>query len=140
MRYKELKSFIIVFLGLFCLINGHFAQAQDEEYPIIQQVEEALKSASSKELSKYLHTKVEIKLNNNRKEYSINQAEIMLKEFFQEHPSESFKFIHSGNSSGGIVYAIGEYQTGNTEYRVVVRTRSYSGNYKVYRLEFTEAR
>lgn len=104
-------------------------------------VEEALKSSSSKELTKHLHVKLEIKLDGERKEYSINQAEIMLKQFFQQHPASGFEFIHEGNNdSGGILYAIGSYTSASGKHRVVVRAKQYKDVYKVYRLEFTKER
>jgi len=113
---------------------------ESAEKGLISQVEEALKSASAKELSKFLHTRVEIKLDNNRKEYSLNQAEIVLKDFFQREPASEAEFIHDGNSSGGMIYAIGTYKSGNTSFRVMVRAKKYKSVYKVYHLEFTKER
>lgn len=122
-------------MSLFVL---SLAQAQSGD-DILGNVEEALKSSSSKEISKYLHSKVEIKLDGVRKEYSSNQAEIMLKQFFQTYPSEGFEFIHEGNnSSGGIRYAIGSYTSKSGKHRVVVRAKKFKEAYKVYRLEFTK--
>lgn len=108
---------------------------------IIVNVEEALKASSSKELTKHLHSKVEIKLDGERKEYSVNQAEIMLKKFFQQHPADSFEFIHDGdNDSGARIYAIGTYKSASGKHRVVIRAKQYNKVYKVYRLEFTKDR
>lgn len=112
-----------------------------QEDAIIGKVEEALKASSAKELTKYLNDKVEIKLDGERKEYSVNQAEIMLKQFFQQYPSTGFEFIHDGdNSSGGIIYAIGTYSSSGGSHRVVIRARKFKEVYKVYRLEFTKER
>ncbi|GHE55929.1 MULTISPECIES: DUF4783 domain-containing protein [Roseivirga] len=112
-----------------------------QEESIISKVEGALKASSSKELTKHLHEKVEIKLDGDRKEYSVNQAEIMLKQFFQQYPSKGFEFIHDGNnSSGGIIYAIGTYTSSGGSHRVVIRAKKFKDIYKVYRLEFTKER
>ena len=124
-------------LTLLFLVFASQAQSSSE---VITKVEEALKSSSSKEISKYLHERLEIKLNSEKKEYSANQAEIMLKQFFQTNPSDACEFIHQGNSSGDIVYAIGKYSSGNSNYRVVVRAKKYKEEFKVYRLEFTKDR
>jgi hypothetical protein len=118
-----------------------FSASAQSDTNIIQSVEEALKASSSRELAKYLHTKVEIKLDDERKEYSINQAEIILKKFFQQHPAESFEFIHDGdNNSGARIYAIGTYKSASGKHRVVIRAKQYNKVYKVYRLEFTKDR
>lgn len=137
MRYQNLiNSFII----LICLATGFSSYAQTNEEIIINNVQEALKSSSSRELSKYLSNRVEIKLDNEKKDYSASQAEIVLKQFFQKHPATETEFIHEGNSAGGIIYAIGSYTSGNQKYRVVVRAKKEKDEYKIYRLEFTEER
>ncbi len=107
---------------------------------IIAKAEEALKASNSRELAKYLHDRLEIKLDNERKEYSSNQAEIVLKQFFQKHPSDDTEIIHQGDSPGGIIYAIGKYTSGTTSYRVVLRAKKYRNVYKIYRLEFSKDR
>jgi len=132
----------IALLSLFVLkisLLNLYSQEKSEK-GFISQVEEALKSASSKELSKFLHSRVEIKLDNKRKEYSINQAEIVLKDFFQRQPVSEAEFIHDGNSAGGMIYAIGSYKSGNSSFRLMVRAKKYKDIYKVYHLEFTEER
>ncbi|MHA7099439.1 DUF4783 domain-containing protein [Roseivirga pacifica] len=121
------------------LFGATSAFAQEAE--IIDLVEEALKSSSSREISKHLHNKVEIKLDGERNEYSKNQAEVVLKQFFQDNTAESCEFVHQGNNNaGGIIYAIGSYQTASVSYRVVVRAKKFSKEFKVYRLEFTKER
>ena len=121
------------------LFGATSAFAQEAE--IIDLVEEALKSSSSREISKHLHNKVEIKLDGERNEYSKNQAEVVLKQFFQDNTAESCEVGHQGNNNaGGIIYAIGSYQTASVSYRVVVRAKKFSKEFKVYRLEFTKER
>ncbi|MGW8121746.1 DUF4783 domain-containing protein [Roseivirga echinicomitans] len=134
------KNIIITFISLLLLLGSFSSFAQTPEETIIKKVQEALKSSSSRELVKYLHERVEIKLDNEKKDYSTNQAEIVLKQFFQKNPADSTEFIHEGNSDGGIIYAIGSYVSGNKKYRVVLRAKKYKADYKIYRLEFTEER
>lgn len=133
------KLFRNVFL-MFIMCTSFTALAQSDE-SIIKSVEDALRASSSKELTKHLHTKVEIKIDGERKEYSVNQAEIVLKQFFQQHPANDFEFIHNGdNDAGGIIYAIGTYSSSSGEHRVVIRAKQFKKVYKVYRLEFTKDR
>ncbi len=135
---KKFLSTALITL-LICSL-GNYSNAQEKlDKEIINQVEEALKSGSSRELSKFLHARVEIKLDNSRKEYSINQAEIVLKDFFQKQPSSGAEFIHDGDSAG-MIYAIGSYTSGNSSYRIMMRAKKYKEEYKVYHLEFTKER
>lgn len=131
------KNLISVLTLLLLCVFSLSAQADDD---IISNVQAALKSSNSKELAKYLNERVEIKLEGERKEYSVNQAEVVLKQFFQKHPADETEFIHEGNSPGGIIYAIGNYTSGNSDYRVVLRAKAYKGTYKIYRLEFSKSR
>ncbi|OEK06974.1 DUF4783 domain-containing protein [Roseivirga misakiensis] len=134
---NKLRTNILIILAL-CVSLSVVAQESDD---IMERVEEALKSSSSKELTKHLHTKLEIRLDGERKEYSKNQAEIMLKQFFQQNPASGFEFIHEGdNDTGGILYAIGTYTSSSGKHRVVVRAKQYNKKYKVYRLEFSKER
>lgn len=134
-----MKTYLKYTVLLFTLIFSLSAFAQEDDF--IGNVEEALKASSSKELTKYLHSKVEIKLDGDRKEYSVNQAEVMLKQFFQQYPSTGFEFVHDGNNtSGGIIYAIGTYTSSGGSHRVVIRAKKFKEVYKVYRLEFTKER
>lgn len=134
------KNIIITFVSLLMILSSFSGFSQTAEETMIKKVQEALKSSSSRELVKYLHERVEIKLDNEKKDYSTNQAEIVLKQFFQKNPANSTEFIHEGNSDGGIIYAIGSYVSGNKKYRVVLRAKKYKTDYKIYRLEFTEDR
>lgn len=139
MRTPKFNISVLSLIVVFFSLTAH-AQTRTSEEAIIHNVQEALKSSSSRELAKYLHERVEIKLDNEKKDYSTNQAEIVLKQFFQQHPAKQTEFIHEGSSAGGIIYAIGSYVSGNQKYRVVVRAKKYKNDYKVYRLEFTEDR
>lgn len=131
------KNLTSIFTLLLLSVISLSAQNNED---IIDKVQEALKSSNSRELAKLLNDRVEIKLGNERKEYSVSQAEIVLKQFFQKQPADQTEFVHQGNSQGGIIYAIGNYTSGNTSYRVVLRAKEYKGSYKVYRLEFSNSK
>ncbi len=134
---NNLPTKLLILIAI-CFSFTAFAQEKED---IISNVEEALKASSSKELTKHLHSKVEIKLDGVRKEYSVNQAEIKLKQFFQQHPAKAFEFVHQGNnSSGGILYAIGSYTSSSGKHRVVVRAKQFKKVFRVYRIEFTKER
>lgn len=130
-RTKLFPALLLLILPLLSL------PAQDRG-DIVAKAEEALKSSNSRELAKYLHDQVEIKLGNERKAYGRNQAERVLKQFFQKHPSDDTEIIHQGDSPGGIIYAIGKYTSGNTSYRMVFRAKKYRQVYKIYKLEFSK--
>lgn len=127
---------IIVNLFLICSFN-----AAGQGLDLFDHVETALSASSSRDLSKHFYTKVELKLDGKRKEYSSNQAEAILKQFFQENSAIKCEFVHNGqNNAGGIIYAIGNYETNANNFRVVVRAKKFEEDYKLYRIEFTKER
>jgi hypothetical protein len=127
---------IILQLSFFCSFH-----TLAQEVKLFQDVEDALQASSSRDLSQHLNDYVELKLNGKRKEYSNNQAQAILKQFFQENSAVTCEFLHNGqNNAGGIIYAIGNYKTTSTNYRVVVRAKKFKEEYKLYRIEFTKER
>lgn len=138
---KTYLRYTVLLLALFLSMPSMAQQEDEERDAFLTLVEGSLKAGSSKELIKHLYNKVEVKLEGDRKDYSINQAEIMLKQFFQQFPSNGFEFVHDGkNSSGGVIYAIGTYSSSGGSHRVVIRAKKFNEAYKVYRLEFTKER
>jgi hypothetical protein len=111
--------FLIWMVGL---IPG-FAQNNS----VIDQVREAIKTGSAKELAKYLNTSVDVTLDGKPSTYSKAQAEFVLRDFFKANPPNEFNIIHQGSSKGGQPFAIGQYKSGNATYRVWMKIR-VSGN------------
>ncbi|HEY9116859.1 MAG TPA: DUF4783 domain-containing protein [Roseivirga sp.] len=138
---KTYLRYTVFVLNLLFSLSVFAQQVDKEKDDFLALVEGSLKASSSRELIKHLNDKIEVKLDGDRKEYSVNQAEIMLKQFFQQFPSNGFEFDHDGkNASGGVVYAIGSYNSPGGVHRVVIRARKFKEVYKVYRLEFTKER
>lgn len=135
----QTKTAIKIILLNVLLVFSLTAQAQSDV--LFENVENALSASSSRALAKHLYTKVELKIDGQRKEYSSKQAEAILKQFFQENNAIKCEFVHNGqNNAGGIVYAIGNYETSANNFRVVVRAKQFDGAYKLYRIEFTKER
>ncbi len=126
-------------MALFLLPFGQSNAQEKKDDVFLVEVEKALKASSAKELTRFLQDNVEIRLNRKKNTYSHQQAEMVLKTFFQEHPATDFEFIHDGNNdSGGIIYAIGSYTSIGGTHRVVVRAKKVENILKIYRLEFSK--
>ena len=108
-----IKSILLVYAFVFSLSS--FAQRT-----ILDDVGAAMKAGSSKELIKYCNANLEIKLNGKTANYSIAQAEVVLKDFFLKNPSRGFEYVHRGSSEGGLQYTIGTYSLQEGSYRVVM--------------------
>lgn len=123
---------IFLFSFLYLTIS---TQAQSD---VISNVRVAMKTGSSKELSKYFNEMVELNINGAKSSYSKTQAEFVLKDFFKNNPPVDFQYVHQGASKEGIKYAIGKYTFSDGSYRVLVLIKQIKGNYLVDLIDFSK--
>lgn len=128
---KRLWIFIV---GLF--LFGIIAIASQVD--IIENVETAIRSGSSKELAKFLNQTVELNLEGNISSYNKMQAEYVLKDFFKKNPPDNFEIKHNGASKGGLKYAIGIYTCKRGSYRIWMRIKDFNGKLLVYEMNFVK--
>jgi Domain of unknown function (DUF4783) len=85
----------------------------------IDEVVNALKAGDSAQIAKYFDTTVEITMPDKSNNYSKNQAEIILKDFFSNNGVKGFEVNHKGENSGS-QYCIGTLITKNGSFRTTV--------------------
>jgi Domain of unknown function (DUF4783) len=129
------RSFFLAFLSVWLLLTSGVAQAQGETFGAVRN---ALRTASSRELSQYFGTTVDIGFDGDRQSYSATQAEFVMKDFFAKTAPATFDIVHQGASQGGIPYAIGKYNGKSGPYRVFVKMKSVNGALRVDTMEFTK--
>lgn len=122
-------------LALFCLlaVNVTSSVAQNE---VINNVRDALKAGSSRELSKHLNNTVEISIDGEKASYSRNQAEFVLKDFFNHYPPKGFRYVHQGSSKEGLKYSVGTYTYDRGEFRVFMLIKQFGESYLVDKIDF----
>jgi hypothetical protein len=134
MNAKMIRAFLVTFICILAL-GGTSANAQNE---VINNVRDALKTGSSRELSKYLNNTVEISINGEKSSYSRNQAEFVLKDFFNKYPSQGFRYVHQGSSKEGLKYTVGTYTYDRGEFRVFMLIKQIEGTYLLDKIDFNE--
>jgi len=123
-NYKK----IVLAFAFGMLFSNIFAQ--DE---IISKVSSAFEKGDSKELSLSLNDQIEMTLLDNENIFSRSQAAVLLKKFFDNNKPTSFKILHKGNRNG-TNFAIGNYVSNNTEYRVYFLLKGEKENKKIHLL------
>lgn len=116
------------------ILIGIFFPMQDDT---IANIGAALKAGSAKELIKYCNNNVEIKIDGNSASYSLNQAEVVLKDFFLNSPPRSFTYVHQGSSPEGLQYSIGTYKMVTGSYRVVMVIKKVGDHLKIDTITFS---
>ena len=121
----------------FCLLSlvASPVSAQNE---VINNVRDALKTGSSKELGNYFNNTVEISINGEKASYSRNQAEFILKDFFSKHPPLGFRYVHQGSSKEGLKYTVGTYAHDRGEFRVFMLIKQFGSSYLVDKIDFNQ--
>jgi hypothetical protein len=85
----------------------------------IDDVIAALKTGNATQVSKYFDNTVDITLAEKSNTYSKSQAEVILRDFFNNNPVKGFQILHKGNN-GGSEYCIGKLTTSNAIFRTTI--------------------
>lgn len=112
------------------------ALAQNNE--VVDQVKEAIKAGSAKELSKHLSQTIDVTIDGKLQNYSKAQAEFVLRDFFKAHPPSDFSIIHQGSSKGGQPFAIGKYVSGSDQYRVWMKIKAVNKDQLIHEISFVK--
>jgi len=131
------KLQILVFTGLWLLFVSAGSQTVKAQEDVINNVQTAMKTGSSKELSQYFGSIVELNFDGEKSSYSKSQAEFVLKDFFKKNPPTDFEYIHQGSSKQGFKYAIGKYSIENSSFRIWILFKKDNDTYYVDTIDFT---
>ena len=110
---KQVKQIVSLLLfGLMTLsIQGYYSG----EIP--DGIKSAFKSGNSKETAKYFNSSIELDILGNENVYSKNQAEQIIKSFYEQHPVTNFSILFEGGKDAS-QYAIGKLVTSKGTFRV----------------------
>lgn len=101
----------------------------------IEQVLVALRTGNATELAKYFDSRVDISLPNKSDNYSKNQAEMILKDFFASNEVKNFQVKHKGENNGS-QFCIGLLQTRNGNFRTKLYMKKKGGQQVVQEIAF----
>ncbi len=128
---KPIYSLLVAWFVFFAFTSN----AQNET---VEQVKLVLEVGNANELSNYLNDKVDLNINGSEGTYSHSQAEGVLKNYFKENPPKSFQINHEGASENGLIYAIGEYKTADSSFRVWLRLKKVNDQFKIHEMSFVK--
>lgn len=124
---------MITSLSFWLVLSASFFQPAD----ISKDIETAMKAGSAKELVKFFNETVEVKIDGSSSNYTRNQSEMVLRQFFQKNPVRGFSYIHQGSSPEGLKYVIGKYEFDGGSYRTLMFLKKTSSGYRIDMLNFT---
>jgi hypothetical protein len=134
MKRNSFLLWLVLCAGLF---SGRFAHSQNPI--VIDQVKDAIKAGSAKELAKHLSPSVDITIEGKLQNYSKAQAEFVLRDFFKAHPPSEFSLSHQGQSKGGQSFAIGQLKSGAQTYRIWMKIKLINKDQEfIYEMSFED--
>ncbi|MGB4654256.1 MAG: DUF4783 domain-containing protein [Bacteroidales bacterium] len=99
-------------------------------------VSEYIFKSNSTALSNCFSNNVEIITPTSDGVFSKAQAEMVLKSFFREYPSDYFNILQKGTSKGDSKFFIGEYRSKDNKFDVYCLTKNEKGKELILQLHF----
>ena len=129
-----LKFNLILFLLLWIspLVESGSASQID---PIIS----AIQDGSSSELARFFNPTISLNINGQQGDYSKNQAEIVLKDFFKKNPPIDFSLVFKNENQSSVSTYIGEYASGQGSYKVFIKVSQVESSFRIYGLDFVKS-
>ncbi len=96
-------------------------------------ISQAFKSGNASDLSSFFNTKIELITPDNSDIHSKQQAQFIMRDFFQSFSPTSFALIHEGVRENA-TFAIGKLFTSRGNFRVVILTKNENGKELIHQL------
>ena len=135
LNFNKIQPLVISGLLILFIILGILPVMAQEN--VINNVRTAIRTGSSRELSQYFGSIVELNFDGEKSSYSKSQAEFVLKDFFKKNPPKDFEYIHQGSSKQGFRYVIGKYTNENSSFRIWILFKKDNDQYFVDTIDFT---
>lgn len=124
---KMIFTFLIATFILPCM---SFTSIEEVDDVIL-----ALSKGDAVTMAKFFDTNVEISVLGKTGTYGAKQAELILKNFFDNNPVESFEMLHKGENNGS-TYCTGNLKTKNGMYRATVFMKTKGNKNAIQTLRF----
>ena len=109
-----------------------FAFGQD---PTTDKAVKAFQTGASKDLAALFADNLDIVIEEVNDIYSREQAEQIVKKFFEKNQPKSFKINNSGTTPLGLIYRIGELETATGKFKVEFKLKKVGENNVISQLE-----
>lgn len=100
-------------------------------------ISSAFKSGNSQSLAQYFNENIELVILNKENVYSKRQAELIVKDFFNKYPPQTFKILHEGGKNGS-QYAIGKLSSGSKSFRVYFLIKKQNNRSLIHQLRIED--
>ncbi|MFN3555580.1 MAG: DUF4783 domain-containing protein [Bacteroidales bacterium] len=134
-----MKKLGVTYLFAFFMFSGliPFSLSVMQTTNISQEVATGIRNGNARDIAKHFGTTVDLKIPGNEGTFSRNQAELILRNFFNRNAPSEFTIQHQGPSRDGSVYVIGNLKTRNgNNYRTYFLIKKISDDMVLHLLQF----
>lgn len=133
-----MKSYFIKLLVAVILIGGvAFNYSDSNRSYSMEDVVTAINTGNVNQLSVFFDKVVDITLHSKSNTYSNNQAEIILKDFFNSYGVKAFKIVYKGTNNS-TEFCIGNLHTRYGKFRTTVFLKNRSRKLLLQEIRFEE--
>ena len=136
-----MKHFVKIFMAslamLFCLSSS--AGPGGDGYDVFVPIAKYLGQGDAEKLSAWFADNLEITIMSTTIDSSKNQAQQILKSFFENHTPRSFKINHTASRSNS-KYALGYLNAGGELFEVTIFVSNCKNTYKIQQLKIDRLR
>ena len=126
---KYLIFFTLIIFGISFQVS-----AQDN----IEEIAQAINEGNAKTLSAHFSKSVDIGLPEKDQEYRASQGEIVMEEFFELYPPDSFLVKQDGSTDAVSFFIIGTYTSSEKQFQVLVILKQEDEQYLIHKLKFED--
>lgn len=101
----------------------------------LEELAYSFKNGSSKELSHYFGSRVEINISGNSGIYSRNQAEQVMRDFFRKYPPQDFNLLNRSAGNQDITANMGHYFSLDQRFKILIKARSEKDAFTIFALD-----
>lgn len=94
-------------------------------------LERAISSNDAEKVMSYGKEKTMLNVLGKDGVYSVSQGSLVLKDFFNNNPAKSFKFMFKGNNTGTSSFGIGDYSSGDESFRMTFKFKKVGDSFKI---------
>ncbi|MDR7128639.1 hypothetical protein J2X69_000971 [Algoriphagus sp. 4150] len=131
-----MTSVLSLIVSIFLFIQSPAREVNT--FNSIDTVVSAIENGSSSDLAKHFDSSISLNINGLQGDYSKNQAELVLKDFFRKNPSQGFSLVFRSENNPSLSSYIGDYQTGQGVFKVFIKVSQQASDFKIYSLEFVK--
>ena len=101
----------------------------------VDEVVSAIKNGNATQLSKFFDNTIEIMVSDKTNTYSKSQAELVIKDFFENNEVKDFEVLHKGENVAAL-FIVGRLQTKNGEYKTTIYLKQKGDKQLLQELRF----